>query len=56
MISIGTGVGAAVGAWASGLIFDVFGSYRIAFILSIASYLAGCIAFWFLRRPPAGRR
>jgi MFS family permease len=56
VISIGTGVGAAVGAWASGLIFDVFGSYRIAFILSIASYLAGCIAFWFLRRPPAGRR
>jgi MFS family permease len=55
VISIGTGVGAAVGAWASGLIFDVFGSYRIAFILSIASYLAGCIAFWFLRRPPAPR-
>jgi MFS family permease len=55
VISIGTGVGAAVGAWASGLIFDVFGSYRIAFILSIASYVAGCVAFWFLRRPPAVR-
>jgi MFS family permease len=55
VISIGTGVGAAVGAWASGLIFDVFGSYRIAFILSIASYLAGCVAFWFLRRPPVAR-
>jgi len=56
VISIGTGVGAAVGAWASGLIFDTFGSYRIAFILSIASYLAGCVAFWFLRRPPHPRR
>jgi MFS family permease len=55
VISIGTGVGAAVGAWASGLIFDVFGNYRIAFILSIASYAAGCVAFWFLRRPPAAR-
>jgi MFS family permease len=55
VISIGTGIGAAVGAWASGLIFDRSGSYRLAFILSIASYLAGCIAFWFLRRPAARR-
>jgi MFS family permease len=51
VISIGTGVGAAVGSWGSGLIFDLSGSYRLAFILSIASYLIGCIAFWFLRRP-----
>jgi MFS family permease len=56
VISIGTGVGAAVGAWASGLIFDLSGSYRLAFLLSIASYLAGCIAFWFLRRPAISRR
>jgi MFS family permease len=51
VISIGTGIGAAVGAWASGLIFDLSGSYRLAFLLSIASYLAGCVGFWFLRRP-----
>jgi len=51
VISIGTGIGAAVGAWASGLIFDLSGSYRLAFMLSIASYLAGCVAFWFLRQP-----
>jgi len=56
VISIGTGIGAAVGAWASGLIFDLSGSYRLAFILSIASYLAGCVAFWFLRRPAVARR
>jgi MFS transporter, OFA family, oxalate/formate antiporter len=55
VISIGTGVGAAVGAWASGLIFDLSGSYRVAFLLSIASYLAGCVAFWFLRRPAVVR-
>ncbi len=55
VISIGTGIGAAVGAWASGLIFDLSGSYRLAFILSIVSYLAGCVAFWFLRRPPVSR-
>jgi MFS family permease len=52
VISIGTGLGAAGGSWAAGLIFDLSGSYRLAFILSIASYLVGCVAFWFLRRPP----
>ena len=52
---IGTGIGAAVGAWASGLIFDLSGSYRLAFLLSIASYLAGGVAFWFLRRPAVSR-
>lgn len=51
MISIGTGLGAGVGAWASGLIFDLSGSYRLAFQLSIASYAVGCVAFWMLRRP-----
>jgi MFS family permease len=53
VISIGTGIGAAAGSWASGLIFDLFGSYRMAFLLSIASYLGGCVTFWLLRRPPA---
>jgi MFS family permease len=53
VITIGTGVGSAIGSWASGWIFDLFGSYRLAFVLSIASYLAGCVTFWFLRRPPA---
>jgi hypothetical protein len=37
------------------LIFDVSGSYRLAFLLSIVSYLAGCVAFWFLRRPAVAR-
>lgn len=52
VISIGTGLGAAVGSWASGWIFDLTGSYRLAFVLSIASYLGGCVTFWRLRRPP----
>jgi len=52
VITVGTGIGSAVGSWAAGLIFDVSGSYRLAFALSIASYLTGCVAFWALRRPP----
>jgi MFS transporter, OFA family, oxalate/formate antiporter len=53
VITIGSGLGAAVGAWLAGWIFDVSGSYRLAFLLAILSYLAGCLAFWALRRPPA---
>ena len=55
VITVGTGIGSAVGAWGAGWIFDVSGSYRIAFLASIASYLLGCAAFWALRRPPKRR-
>jgi MFS family permease len=52
VITIGSGVGSALGSWGAGLIFDLSGGYRLAFILSIVSYAAGVIAFWALRRPP----
>ena len=52
VITIGSGIGSAAGAWGAGWIFDRFGSYRLAFLLSIVFYLCGCIAFWGLRRPP----
>jgi len=52
VITIGSGIGSATGAWGAGFIFDISGSYRIAFLLAIASYLGGCVAFWALRRPP----
>jgi MFS family permease len=55
VITIGSGIGSAAGSWAAGWIFDVFGSYRLAFLLSILFYLCGCIAFWALRRPPVLR-
>ncbi|MBO0736238.1 MAG: MFS transporter [Alphaproteobacteria bacterium] len=52
VITIGSGIGAAVGSSAAGWIFDLSGSYRLAFLLSIVAYICGCIAFWGLRRPP----
>lgn len=51
VISIGSGMGSAIGTWVGGYIFDLSGSYRQAFWLSIASYVVGCGAFWLLRRP-----
>jgi MFS family permease len=53
VITIGSGIGSAAGSWAAGWIFDVSGSYRLAFILAIAAYLGGAVAFWALRRPPS---
>jgi MFS transporter, OFA family, oxalate/formate antiporter len=55
VITIGSGLGAAIGSWAAGFIFDISGSYRLAFMLSIASYVGGVVAFWALRRPPVHR-
>ncbi len=55
VITIGSGLGAALGSWSAGWIFDLTGSYRVAFSLSIASYLCGVVAFWALRRPPVRR-
>ena len=51
VLTIGTGIGSAVGSWAAGWIFDLSGSYRLPFVLSIVSYLGGGVAFWALGRP-----
>src|SRR5262249_61082184 len=50
-ITMGTGVGSALGSWLAGFTFDVTGSYRVAFALSILFYACGSVAFWMLRRP-----
>ena len=55
VITIGTGIGAAAGSWLAGWIFDVTGSYQVAFGLSIFFYACGAVAFWLLRRPPSQR-
>jgi MFS family permease len=51
VITIGSGLGAGIGSWAAGLLFDLTGSYRLGFWLSIAAYALGAVAFWTLRRP-----
>jgi MFS family permease len=51
VITVGSGLGAGIGSWAAGLIFDLTGNYRLGFWLSIAAYGLGSVAFWTLRRP-----
>ena len=52
VILMATLFGMAFGGWVSGLIFDLTGSYRIAFLNGIAwNVLNGAIALWLIRRP-----
>lgn len=55
LVLMATVVGMALGGWMSGLIFDLTGSYRAAFLNGIAwNILNVAIAAWLLMRP--GRR
>ncbi|MFN8984466.1 MAG: MFS transporter [Alphaproteobacteria bacterium] len=54
MITIGSGLGAGLGAWGAGFLFDLTGSYQLGFMLSIAAYATGACVFWALRKPVQG--
>ena len=49
MIELMRRLGAAVGPFAAGYIFDITRSYRYAFIAFIAAYLAGMLALFWVR-------
>lgn len=50
-LSVGNGLGGAIGPWFGGVIHDVLGSYRVVFLASIAFCALGSTCFWL-----AGRR
>ncbi len=54
ILSVGSGVGGAVGPWFGGAIHDLTGSYRAAFLIAVAFCAAGAACFW-LARPPRRR-
>jgi MFS family permease len=54
ILSIGNGVGGAVGPWFAGAIHDVTGSYRMAFLIAVGFCALGAACFW-LARPPRPR-
>jgi MFS family permease len=45
-MSIGNGLGGAVGPWFAGALFDATGTYRVAFLLAIMFCAAGAGCFW----------
>ena len=46
LLLTGMGVGGAIGPWLGGYMYDISGSYRIAFFLCIACFSLACISFW----------
>ena len=50
-MSIGNGLGGAIGPWLGGVVHDVTGSYRIVFLASVVFCALGSACFWL-----AGRR
>jgi MFS family permease len=56
-LSLAHGIGSATGAWFAGYVFDVTGSYLLAFGLAIIAAVASTAAVWVaapgkVRRPP----
>jgi MFS family permease len=55
ILSVGNGIGGAIGPWFGGAIHDVTGSYRIAFLTCIVFCALGSGCFW-LASPRRGAR
>ena len=48
-LSVGNGVGGALGPWFGGAIHDATGSYRVAFLISVLFCVLGATCFWLAR-------
>jgi MFS family permease len=53
-LSVGNGIGGGVAPWFGGVVHDVTGSYRIAFLISVTFCAFGAACFWLARPPRRG--
>jgi MFS family permease len=51
VLNLGNGVAGAIGPWFGGVVHDVTGSYRVAFLAAMAFCACGSTCFWLARRP-----
>lgn len=49
VLNLGNGFGAALGPWFGGVVHDVTGSYRLAFLAALACCAIGAGCFWLAR-------
>ena len=50
-LSVGNGLGGAIGPWFAGALFDLTGSYRVPFLIATAFCVLGSICFWLAASP-----
>ncbi len=50
-LNLGNGIGAALGPWFGGVVHDMTGSYRLAFLTAMACCAIGAACFWGARPP-----
>jgi predicted MFS family arabinose efflux permease len=48
-LSLAMGLGAGLGSWSSGLLYELTGGYTASFALAIAAALSGLCIFWAVR-------
>jgi MFS family permease len=51
ILSVGNGIGGGVAPWFGGVVHDLTGSYRAAFLIAVGFCAVGAACFW-LARPP----
>jgi MFS family permease len=49
VLNLANGLGAAVGPWFGGVVHDVSGSYRVAFLATVGFSALGAACFWLAR-------
>ena len=50
VLNLGNGLAGAIGPWFGGVVHDVSGSYRLAFMASIVFSAVGSACFWLAHR------
>jgi MFS family permease len=51
VLNLGNGIGAAIGPWFGGVVHDLTGSYRVAFLTAAGCCAIGAACFWLARVP-----
>ncbi len=49
MLSVGNGIGGGIAPWFGGVVHDVTGSYRAAFLIAVSFCAVGSACFWLAR-------
>jgi len=49
VLSVGNGIGGGIAPWFGGVVHDLTGSYRIAFLIAVSFCVVGSACFWLAR-------